>query len=1400
MNIDTKKISVLTPERIKEISSGEVTSPHIFDDLIGGYDEDGLFSKKIFGIINDYTCKCSDKSRPNKEGRICSQCGTVYKKAERRNNNFGHIDFVVPLLHPIFKTEVKSLLIIPPAYRPADLDVTTQYIIPEDITKLKEYDVKERIKPGYGDVVLFITSTLKEKAFDDVFCPIKSSEGGLPDVEQEEMSEEVFKKFKKMVHYYKNKLSAEPNSNNPIYAKLKTSNQLKAKKGNKQKVKADYVINFNKTDINYVYSKIIDYNNSIKTFIEYKSRGNIYDLFKYCYDNYQINKNGKDDNSITDDNEDSDSTKERVLAEKNINLLVRYRKMRRDEKFEIIKENFKPIYIYFNNNGRFTGEQYDKFRSVYRYVFKKFIEKDTIIASEEDLTSILDEQIKKHTEWMQYAFNALIHKKKISKNTIQDFTKKKKQSENSLDQKEQESSTDEEESLTVEDLSLEEEDRASNEDETVDIIAIDEYKDETQDEEQDETTEYKVDENETSKNNIDQEEPEGDSGSQKQNSGNINTIKDNNFNIKVKPLISRLTGKYGHFRDAALGKRVDYSGRSVIVVEPNMNIDEIGLPYEMAIKLFEPNIIKEIIDLEKFKSTTEVKLTKKYLGSKNGTIELYFKNSLRLNKLFKGKYIVEIWECLEKIMKDKVVLLVRNPSLHRMNVQAFKPKLISNKAIKFHPLVLKQFGADIDGDTMSVFVPLSVDSKNEAKSLLMSGKYLFSPANGEPVTAPSQDMLLGLYYLTKQIDDDYETSPTFSSITKAIMFYNVHHFRNNRSENNNEHTQRYKSELHNNIILRHNGEIIKTTVGRAIFNSILPKGYRYINVLLKKKGVNELIKEIYDYTKDVKLSNKFIEDLKDLGLNYATTSGLSIGLDTVCDDFVSNETINEIEERKDVYFESSKDPYSPYVLLGEDKEYFKNITSKVKNNVFNKLESMNYGLHPLQIMLDSGARGTEAQIMQILGVKGYLQVSKCKTDKREFNPHYYITSNFNKGYKQVFDYIVSAKMARKLAYSESVNVPMTGYLERKLIYFADDIVIKEINDCGTNEGLNVNLFANNNKLSDSELTDKLYGRILNENISIKYPDADNKINTLELKKGEIVDYKNLKLILCSDTEKINVRSSLKCQSKNGCCAICYGMDLARAKPVKLGTPIGVIAAQSLGEPSTQLQLKNFHTGGVFQGGRIEDSFKIISSILHGSKDVGNYLAIEFPENFSVEEAIEYQREKMVETIYKTFKSCGASINTKHIELFIKQIVISNKKKMTTSKSISEISKGMAPLINGEASKLFVLNEDENKNAEYNSEMLQREKFYYEYKGITDLSNVSNCALKKLSYQNIPRYAKNIVDNNEYDDFSSMASRKIKGEVINAGTGIVGDAYFKGFHPIPCVKNTQNRLTSLKTMK
>lgn len=1075
------------------------------------------------------------------------------------------------------------------------------------------------------------------------------------------------------------------------------------------------------------------------------------------------------------------------------------------------------------------------------------------------------------------------------------------------------------------------------------------------------------------KDNVDGEEDIGSDGivdkvsssKDKESSSNgMITMRDYKSIIKIKSLYGKLKGKNGHFRKLALGKRQDYSGRSVIIVEPNMRIDEVGLPFEMAMILFEQHIIEKLknsdpnkFELKLFAENNalqlfeENKVSKRlkdfksdleslfhYLEATENTNSIfhtssYGKRFIPVKYLFTTKYCDFIWVLLEKIIRDKVVLLVRNPSLHRMNVGAFKPRLTFKKAIKFHPLVLKQFGADIDGDTMAVFLPLFKDTQEEAKKLMLSGNYVFSPANGEPVNAPSQDMLLGLYYLTKQIDEDYDKCPVFSNINEAITSNDIYQIQTSREIGISD-----SNGLHKNIKLRHQGNIIETTMGRAIFNSILPNGYKYINYQLRKKSINELIKDIYECTKDVKLTNKFLEDLKDLGLRYATSSGLSIGLDTVKDDFLDKEVINKIEKHKDDYYNSSKEHKVNLELLRLYEKYFKSVADKTNSDVFKKLETLNNGLHPLQIMLDSGARGTREQLMQILGIKGYLNLSNSTKYKNGFNPYYFVNANISQGYG-IFNYLLAAQMARKLNMNEMDNVPKSGYLTRKMALFLEDVVVNT-NDCNTNEGININLSYDTKGFLTNLIFNKIYGRYLNDDVIVANGEEI-------LKKGELLDAHNIKTLENNKIPSVNVRSPLKCKIESSCCRVCYGLDLALAKPVKIGTAIGILAAQSIGEPSTQLILKNFHTGGVTKGEKIEDVFQTVSDILNSSPNISKHFDFNFPSNLSELEARFYQKEQMAHKIHKTFNECGAAINQKHIEVLLKQLIIKeditvlnkdfyNKGARLNSKSYSElhtfnkkivdksrvnisvktkdfisefisllkttnsviivnqkcisfvkssgnISEKELSNIKNSNSKFYVqksfsntidnhilnfiaeylyrtkyvvianneyfntLNEiplysnlqeilnglkDKYKDCKDNKsfaqlhegpkkektlfDLLKRDpvpkymfikeflndnrlsnlkndslrykaniedepaelaRFIFNYQGINTLPDYDNCAIKKLSFQNLDRVLKNIIKNNEYEDFSSMASRKIIGKTINAGTGMVGDDYF-----------------------
>jgi len=600
-------------------------------------------------------------------------------------------------------------------------------------------------------------------------------------------------------------------------------------------------------------------------------------------------------------------------------------------------------------------------------------------------------------------------------------------------------------------------------------------------------------------------------------------------NRPLKSLSDMLKGKQGRFRQNLLGKRIDYSGRSVIVVGPELNMDQCGLPKEMALELFKPFIIKELVQRSIVKT---VKSAKKLVERRDD----------------------EVWDILEQIIKEHPVMLNRAPTLHRLGIQAFQPILVEGKAICIHPLVCAAFNADFDGDQMAVHLPLSVEAQMEAKVLMLSSHNILSPANGRPLAIPSQDIVLGCYYLTKTKDGDTGEGLICSDADEVLIAYNDN-----------------KVGLHAKISVRIDGTIIKTTTGRVIFNQIVPKEVGFINELLTRKRIESIV----DYTYK-KVGNKktveFLDALKKLGFYHAMKAGVTIGLnDAVIPDekytLVKKSTQN-VEKIRSLYEKG---------VITDGERYNKVIdvwtrtTNQIANYLFDHLKGTDAGFNPIYMMADSGARGSKEQIRQLAGMRGLMAKPQKKltggTGEIIESP---ITANFREGLS-VLEYFISTHGARKGLADTALKTADAGYLTRRLVDVAQDVIVTE-EDCGTIMGLHVGDLKEGEEIIEP-LRDRILGRVTSEDI------YDPETGDIIVESGVLIDEDIADMIVTRGVDNVGIRSVLTCESERGVCAKCYGRNLATGKPVTIGESVGVMAAQSIGEPGTQLTLRTFHIGG-----------------------------------------------------------------------------------------------------------------------------------------------------------------------------------------------------------------------------
>ena len=620
-------------------------------------------------------------------------------------------------------------------------------------------------------------------------------------------------------------------------------------------------------------------------------------------------------------------------------------------------------------------------------------------------------------------------------------------------------------------------------------------------------------------------------------------------NRPLKSLSDTLKGKQGRFRQNLLGKRVDYSGRSVIVVGPNLKLHQCGLPKKMALELFKPFIYNK---LEQRGMVATIKQAKEMVE----------------------QYEPQVWDILEEVIREHPVLLNRAPTLHRLGIQAFEPVLVEGKAIRIHPLVCTAFNADFDGDQMAVHVPLSPEAQIEASVLMMSSNNVMSPANGAPIAVPSQDIVLGCYYLTKHKDGAKGEGRVFGTVEDVLLALDsgdvetLTPIRLRLSGSFLDLTiGRDDQDVLHTPVQELDKKIINTTVGRVVFNNALPDAVPFVNGLLKKKGLQQVVQYCY-LRHGLELTVGMLDRLKDLGFLYATKSGLSIGIDDLVipkgkADLV-NQANSDVIKVEQQYLEGA-------ITNGERKNkviaIWSDVTEQIADEMFSEMGAGggdDRSFNSVYIMADSGARGSKQQIRQLAGMRGLMAKPSGEIIETP------ITANFREGLT-VLQYFISTHGARKGLADTALKTADSGYLTRRLVDVAQDVIISE-NDCGTLDGIESSAIVESGEIIEP-LRDRIIGRVILEAVTDPFT-------------GEVIAPANTEIgeELASDiqeagVEKVKIRSVLTCASRRGVCANCYGRDLSTGKLVELGLAVGVIAAQSIGEPGTQLTMRTFHIGG-----------------------------------------------------------------------------------------------------------------------------------------------------------------------------------------------------------------------------
>jgi len=832
---------------------------------------------------------------------------------------------------------------------------------------------------------------------------------------------------------------------------------------------------------------------------------------------------------------------------------------------------------------------------------------------------------------------------------------------------------------------------------------------------------------------------------------------------QLKSLADLLKGKQGRFRQNLLGKRVDYSGRSVIVVGPELKLHQCGLPKKMALELFKPFVIRKLI-----------------------------KNEIAFNIRGAGRLIEqgtdEVWAMLEEVIQDRYILLNRAPTLHRLGVQAFKPILIEGYAIKIHPMVCSAFNADFDGDQMAVHVPLSDEAQKEAREIMLSSKNLFKPATGESIVVPTKDIVLGCYFMSKITDKAKGEGKIFADSKEAILAYQLNIV-----------------DLKAKIKLRLNNELIDTNVGRILFNDILPEKFEFINKELNRKCLGTLIDNIINkYGQAVAVET--LDKIKSLGFYFATRSGISIALSDLAVPKEKTQLLAEAEKEED---EIRKQYQEGFLTKQERRVRIIEIWDKTKRKLADLVPLSLDPDGPIYPIFDSGSRGSWAQPVQIIGMKGL--VTNPSGEIIELP----VKSSFKEGFN-VLEYFISTHGARKGTSDTALRTATAGYLTRRLVDVAQDVIIQE-EDCGDKEGITT--CREDTKDLGIPFANRLFGRVPAENI------YEPKTKKLLIKKGEVIDKVIAKKIDETDLDKIKIRSVLKCKTRFGLCQKCYGYDLGKNKLIELGEAIGIVTAQAIGEPGTQLTMRTFHTGGIAgdlditQGlPRIEEIFesrpprnKANLALDNGKvieiKEKGkqNIVKIEFSEidlkgktkqkkhkeykeyiipprvnilvkkgdlitkgqpicegpidlkelfNLAGEEIVQRYIVKEIQSIYS---SQGGGLHDKHIEVIIKQM-------FARVRVINPGNTGLLPGVVTEKDRVL----EENDRAKQKGK--QPATYQQLLLGITKVSLTTESFLSAASFQETVRVLINAAIEGKIDTLRGLKENVMIGKLIPAGTG------------------------------
>ena len=868
-------------------------------------------------------------------------------------------------------------------------------------------------------------------------------------------------------------------------------------------------------------------------------------------------------------------------------------------------------------------------------------------------------------------------------------------------------------------------------------------------------------------------------------------------NRPLKSLSDMLKGKQGRFRQNLLGKRVDYSGRSVIVVGPELKMHQCGLPKEMAIELFKPFVMKRLVETG---VASNIKSARKMVERANNPA---------------------VWDSLEVVIKDHPVMLNRAPTLHRLGIQAFEPVLVEGRAIKLHPLACTAFNADFDGDQMAVHVPLSAEAQAEARMLMLAANNLLKPSDGKPVAVPTQDMVIGSYYLTMIKEGEPGCPHTEVINGEEITKYNIY-------RDTDEAMMAYQEGslgLHSECLIRFTKEIdgveksklVKTTIGRVIFNRPVPQDLGFVDrtnpdnafdlevsFVVKKKQLGQIAEKCIS-VHGVSIASKVLDELKAQGYKYSTISGTTVA---VCDALIpekKKEYLAEAEKKVDEITYN----YNYGLITNEERssaviKAWEDCTNKVSNELTGNFD----GAHnPIHMMVDSGARGSTSQLRQLAGMRGLIANTAGKTIEVP------IRANYREGLN-ILEYFISSRGARKGLADTALRTADSGYLTRRLVDVSQDVIIRD-DDCGCHDGIEVSKIMDGNRVLEP-LEERLTGRYCAE------PVVDPKTGEVIMDTDRMITADDAKRIVDAGIESVKIRSLITCKSRHGVCRKCYGANLAFNEPVQVGEAVGIIAAQSIGEPGTQLTMRTFHTGGVAGGAditqglpRVEELFEarkpkqlaILSEIegdvrfeeIKKSRHVvvfnsetaeekkylipyGARLCENIVEGAHIKKGTELTMgavnphdvlailgeeavyNYLIKEVQFAYRTQGVDINDKHIEVIVRQML----KKCTVDKA------GDTDLVAGtmvDVAAVLEENDKIEKRIQAGETELQKATYIPILMGITKASLATDSFLSAASFQETTRVLTDAAIKGKSDPLIGLKENVIIGKLVPAGTGM-----------------------------